>query len=60
MSQSLLKNMQNFKLSGVITQKVSRGDNSKYVGAQQLMLGNIPVKTLGIIVVELLAPQSLS
>ena len=36
--------MQNFKLSGAITQKASREDNSKYVGAQQLMLGNIPVK----------------
>ena len=27
-----------------ITQKRSGGDNPKYGGAQQLMLGNIPVK----------------
>ena len=34
----------NFNISGAITQKLSRGDNSKIEGAQQLMLGNIPVK----------------
>ena len=36
--------MQNFKLSGAITQKQSREDNSNYGDAQQLMMGNILVK----------------
>ena len=31
-------------MSGAITPKLSRGDNPKIGGAQQLMLGNIPVK----------------
>ena len=31
-------------MSGAITPKISRGGNPKIGGAQQLMLGNIPVK----------------
>ena len=31
-------------MSGAITQKISRGGNPKIGGAQQLMLGNNPVK----------------
>ena len=37
-------NTSNFNVSRAITQKQSGGDNPKYGGAQQLMLGNIPVK----------------
>ena len=39
--------MKNFIVQRAITQKRSRGDNPKYGGAQQLMLGNIPVKFQG-------------
>ena len=31
-------------MSGAITAKLSRGDDLKIIGAQQLMLGNFPVK----------------
>ena len=31
-------------MSGATTPKISRGGNPKIEGAQQLMLGNIPVK----------------
>ena len=32
------------KVLGALTPKVSRGDTSKYEGAPQLMLENIPMK----------------
>ena len=31
-------------MSGAITAKLSRGDDLKIIGAQQLMLGKFPVK----------------
>ena len=37
-------NTSNFNVPREITQKQSGGDNQKYKDAQQLMLGNIPVK----------------
>ena len=36
--------MYNLNMSGAITQKISKGGNPTIGGAQQLMLGNIPVK----------------
>ena len=36
--------MLNVNISGAITPKLKRGHNPKIKGAQQLMLGNIPVK----------------
>ena len=40
-------NTSNFNVPRAITQKQSGGDNPKYGGAQQFMLGNIPVKFQG-------------
>ena len=37
-------NTSNFNVQRAITQKKSGGDNPKYGGAQQLMLGNLPLK----------------
>ena len=44
MPQNWLVFKRNFMLSGAITPKIVGGDNSKYGGAPQLMLGNNPMK----------------